>query len=742
MATGGTPLARVLVILAMLAAPAAILTLDGVAIAQDGGADALLKDGLEKLRAGQYNEAITVLRQALAAEPSSEQVQAALGRAEYGALLGLLASGQEGANLAKALLDRAMPELPDLPFDEAELKKLVQTAVTSDDYTARFDAAMTLARVYGEFAVPDLVTYLATSNSDYKVNAHITLMSRIGRDAVLPLDEALHSDNAEVRRMVAIELGTIGDERSLAALAEAAASDSDESARSEAAQALAKLREKYPETEGMTPSDLYLRLARLFYAGNYRVMSYADRPLVLWYWQDGLQGMPVPRHLYVLKLAEEASYDALRVDPANAAARAMLARVLASEKIASDVVTATGGGDELGESFAQGLAHTRGIVAAMGAATLGRALNDCIDEADQPTAAVLLDAMSAVYQSTDFTMEHPVVRATRDTNANVRLASVEAVLRFNKHRRISAFPDPDGFMSLVARSVGEIVPRHILVVDGNDERRNKMLHELDQARYIAYDARTGSDGYVRAVRFPGLDLIVASANLGDMETLELLDKLKENERTANIPVLVVGDAAQAADESWRQLYEGKAASVTGVPSGPGLPAEAFQAAVASSLADRSMEAQQRYGFSSSILDALATTDTENALFPWAALTDTLSALLTQADLPSDPPVRMNALRAMTNIGDPAALDALVTFFGSDAEAAQRAEAGRAIAAICRNVQMGFSPEQFQTMLTGTGDADDAVRTAAFDALGAAALDAEQALAVAVTNRPGAAGAGS
>ena len=192
MATGGTPLARVFLILMLIAAPAALITVfDSTAAAQDSEAASKLALGLKQLRAGETEKAIQSLRGALAANPSSEEALAALGQAEWRALISIMATGAEGANVVSALLDIAMPRLPEKAFNEAELKKLVKTAATDESYSMRFDASMSLARVYGEFAVPHLVDYLQSSNTEHKINAHITIMNRIGRDSVLPLNEAV-----------------------------------------------------------------------------------------------------------------------------------------------------------------------------------------------------------------------------------------------------------------------------------------------------------------------------------------------------------------------------------------------------------------------------------------------------------------------------------------------------------------------------------------------------------------------
>ena len=242
MATGGTPLARVFLVLVLIAAPAALITVfDSTAAAQDSEAASKLAAGMKQLRAGDTAKAIQTFREALAADPSSEEALAALGQAEWRALISVIATGAEGANVVSALLDIAMPRLPEKAFNEVELRKLVRTAATDESYSMRFDASMSLARVYGEFAVPYLIEYLQSSNTEHKINAHITIMNRIGRDAVLPLNEAVLKGPANVRLMVAGELGVIGDERSLAAVAESVATDRDENVRRSAARAFDKL---------------------------------------------------------------------------------------------------------------------------------------------------------------------------------------------------------------------------------------------------------------------------------------------------------------------------------------------------------------------------------------------------------------------------------------------------------------------------------------------------------------------
>ena len=731
MATGGNPLARIVSALVIAA------LLGGQVAAQGSAAAAKLDEGLKLLRKGDresVQQAIVVLREALAADLSSEEALAALAQAEYAgwqALLNLMASGAEGANVALAILDIATPRLPAKAFNAEELKDLVKTACESESYSERFDAATTLSRVYGEFAVPYLLAYLGSSNTEQMTNAHLTMV-RVGRSTVPPLCVAALKGSPNVRRMVAQELGSIGDERSLGALAESS-KDDDPDVRGAAVKAHEKLVAKFGWAAGLSAAETYLRLAQLYYAGNYRVMSFTDRPLVTWGWTDRLNSTDVPKHLYVLKAAEAACYDALRLDPSMRDARALLARILASEKTASDAVTPQSEGDTLTAEYAAGLENAAGLVASLGWDTLSDALAGSLDQNDKAAAIFILKVMPTVYGGADFTSDNPVVRATLDTSAGVRIAAAEAVLRFNGTRRLTAFPDPDAFTSLVSQAVGEIVPRQILVIDVRDERRNMVVTELNNAKLIVYDARLGSEGFVLARRLAGLDLVIVSPDLGDQDVLNVRRMLAEDDRTKNVPVMVVATPEQAANTQWTAMFEGKAVAIAGIIEGPGLPGAEFVAAVKGAFQGENPGAADRYARSAAVLGALADTDTGNALFHWQSLTDTLTSLLT-ADVPEDPPVRMNAILAMANLGDPAAAAPLISYFAG-ASGPSKAAAGAAVAAIGRQNAMQLDDTAFQALLAGTASGDALVRASAFEALGACKLTDQQSVACAVANRP-------
>jgi len=406
--------------------------------------------------------------------------------------------------------------------------------------------------------------------------------------------------------------------------------------------------------------------------------------------------------------------------------------VLASEKIAMGAVSALSE-DEDGASAAD-RAKLEGLMAGLGWDTLAQALSESIARDDYGTAASLLGVMHNVYAGADFTEGHPVVQATNSKSALVRMAAAEAVLRFNGMRRLGSWPNPGAFMNLVARSTGKIIPRNILVVDANDGRRNKMLDELDKASYIVFSASKGSDGFVRAVRLAGIDMIVMSAYLGDMEALALIGKLQGEDSTKSIPLVLIGTANDVGNDQWRNLYKDKVAGISPIPEGPGLPTEEFGKVVAASFGDEAAGAKARYAASARILGALANTDASNGLFAWESLTASLLPLLA-AELPGDVPVRMNALNAMGNVRDTGAVQGLADYFASESDAAHKAAAASAIARICRAQGVTLSEEAFGKLLDGTRSTETAVSNAAFAALGSSQLTPAQMRTVAIRNRP-------
>jgi two-component system, cell cycle response regulator DivK len=92
----------------------------------------------------------------------------------------------------------------------------------------------------------------------------------------------------------------------------------------------------------------------------------------------------------------------------------------------------------------------------------------------------------------------------------------------------------------------------ILVVEDND-RNLKLVRDV--LEYVGYDvrvARTGEDGIALAVKEPP-DLVLMDLQLPGIDGMEALRRLRENPRTADIPVVAV--TAQAMKQDRERVLE-------------------------------------------------------------------------------------------------------------------------------------------------------------------------------------------
>ena len=94
---------------------------------------------------------------------------------------------------------------------------------------------------------------------------------------------------------------------------------------------------------------------------------------------------------------------------------------------------------------------------------------------------------------------------------------------------------------------------HVILVVEDNERNLKLLRDvLEYAGYDVRAARTGEDGVALAVKEPP-DLVLMDLQLPGIDGTEALRRLRENPRTADIPVVAV--TAQAMKQDRERVLE-------------------------------------------------------------------------------------------------------------------------------------------------------------------------------------------
>jgi two-component system chemotaxis response regulator CheY len=88
--------------------------------------------------------------------------------------------------------------------------------------------------------------------------------------------------------------------------------------------------------------------------------------------------------------------------------------------------------------------------------------------------------------------------------------------------------------------------KKVLVVDDADVIRAQVSRALSPAGFAILEAADGAAGLATARANTDLSLIVLDVNMPIMGGIEMLERLKEDQRTAGIPVLLLTTEGQEA----------------------------------------------------------------------------------------------------------------------------------------------------------------------------------------------------
>lgn len=522
-------------------ASALIAALVAPALAAQGAGD-LFQEGIDAFRSGDSAAAVEHFKDALAQNPSQAEVFAVWSQAEQRVIMDmLLARGELGA-MAERFMGLARVGRATVVTDPGGAREVVERYLSGDALDAE-RALLELQATYGEWAVPALLLPLADrADTDHRVLAMKALI-HLGDLAVPALVQALHSEDETTRSNVAATLGTIGDVRAAAGLAWTAFHDASEVVRTVAANALAGIEPLLAAVgaAGDTPQEITVALAGQWVRGSAEVSRPYASGQVAWRWADGqLQGQALLGGLYGLHQAERALRTGLGHAADDTSMLAALAGVHAS--MTAEILAAAGlesmADSDLLPAALEQLPVLELELAGAGAAR-GAALDWLVGHGQMAAAQVLVGAMGP--------------------SAGER----DALQRTLNHEHV-------GLATAAALALGEQGVDSVQVIDllgaalrGVPDRLAFALGTAGLSQgasgWRLASAPDVAGGLLRAKAFPPKDVILVEDGLGGVTLDTLVFGLRNDPRTAEVPLIVIADAADA--EGIASRYEGTVAKV-------------------------------------------------------------------------------------------------------------------------------------------------------------------------------------
>lgn len=535
------PLAKTLI------AVVAALVASGAAMAQD---DSLFRSAVRKLRTNDTAGALADLQAFVATNPDHEaawQLWQDTDSAVWQMLI-LQKDNPEFGTIAKHLMNLATAGQREVSRDASTINELVETATSSKDYATRTKAMLDLASDHCEFAVPSLVKALGNHDSDIGQSYAILALQKIGSPATLPLVQALRSSDDLTRRNVAAALQRLADPRAAAALAHVAATDSDESVREIARRSLAKL----GVAAGATAVDLYVKDAHQYLTGT-GLSGYSASEVVWTFADDELVSHDVPSELYHLELAKGSAHSAMRLDPANDSAKALLARSYLAEVAVIEESIAANPDNEGMAAAASQIESLRMVALASGKDTLRKALADSMADNMAHVAIAAADALGSVESRKDLGSS-PLYAAMNSGNSQVAYAASLAITKIANGS--ADIPHAAQVVATLGNAVTLEGERLVKVIGGGESAKAAVQNASSNGKGgVAADASADGRSGIRDIyNFPNYDIVIIDEALSDTHPRNIINLVRE--RAPNAKILLRTADEDGASEAYGDQVDG------------------------------------------------------------------------------------------------------------------------------------------------------------------------------------------
>ncbi|MFH1421543.1 MAG: HEAT repeat domain-containing protein [Planctomycetota bacterium] len=312
----------------------------------------------------------------------------------------------------------------------------------------------------------------------------------------------------------------------------------------------------------------------------------------------------------------------------------------------------------------------------------------------------------------------PLIAALNYPDKRVRYAAADALVRINPDH---IFLDHDKVIPTLIEALGESAVRVILIIESDEQIANRMVTFVREIGYMPVLEKDGLSGLTRIKRFPTQDIVIVATDLPDYKAFEIIDAMKEDYRSKDIPVFVMCPELRLRETS--ALYAGRADDVIEKKVNKLVLRDKLDAAFQTPKArvDAPARAIQ---VAKSAAEALAVVDLENPNFELTQMIRPLEEAIMKGT--TDEPrrldfdvVRLPAMVALGRLGTDArsTLDTLCAVFSNKNNKKEiRCGAADAIGEICRPTGEG-TPMVLAALSEGLGDAELEVQRSGAKALG-------------------------
>jgi len=452
-------------------------------------------------------------------------------------------------------LEEVAPKILALANEGARAKKTdtarIQANLLRLDKGPRpYFLAMKELRFSGPYVVPHALAILQDpGRKDLHPFVHRAL-TELGQPVVRPLVRALATPNAELKETVITILGDIGYPNALPAL-KAVVEDpgAGEGAKAAASKAIIKIAD---ESMLQTPAKtLYLDLASKYYYNQIPVANEAQPTTDVFGWvkDTGLLYRAAPSKAVNEILASRACSDALKVDPgALAAVSLWVSAVMQMEA-------------ELGKTKAReadpflpdDMPSVDFFARAVGQQHLYNVLDRALRDANTPVAVRACRALEDTANEEFLTLYaeskagSPLVMALTYPDQRVRFAAAFALAAI---RPKEPFTGVGKVVPTLTEALNLEAAKSILLVEPEDDNRNRLQAELRDEEWNVVAAKTGNDAIAKARAMPRVDAVIISSRTRHVSHADVVTMLRSDYHTAMTPILVLSWPDDPVKAAW------------------------------------------------------------------------------------------------------------------------------------------------------------------------------------------------